>query len=552
MPPIFDMHRLREHLRERVDILSRDFRSWLRPSLRMEGQGTRPNDFPLLLHPFQVADVDGFVQWRNMFYCLSCRKFSMAYDQYVPVMLRRIIEWVFLVVAVFSFLLLFYLHQQVRYSEYHCLDRFHKGWQNKGIFRVDLQTPNALYNLSDSYDKEEFYINLREGKIDFQYLRLYASTRSKEKHNNTVCDASVYALQYYDEYGNMTDIIYENRNKRICLTDSEIDKEENPVEDATEAEVEMKRLLQMIETKAWSSDFAIIEYSSEMGLLALSRESRKLFKIPVTLVTVSPQDECFGIPLNSFLLGKFFGYNEIIVRMVGDFISRHGQHGYVRNALLGEKYRFASPDPLIYLLLHSFLTMGIITVGYVFLGRYIYHYVFMMIASFFTSVEDNVNVSIPILPIVIGFLALYGLEMIGLEFFGSFNTFNLVLITWMADHFDSGVCQSRIGKKYWSRFFFLYVYAFYIYNRRFNGQFQDLALFTCYFFILHSMIYFYHHYELPNFVRQDQIQLFREQNSNVRRLQQYRIILRRRGNFSFPVLIQNQLRNEQIYINPFR
>jgi len=65
----------------------------------MEGQGTRPNDFPLLLHPFELADVDGFVQWRNMFLCLFCRKFSMAYDQYVPGMLRRIIEWVFLVVV---------------------------------------------------------------------------------------------------------------------------------------------------------------------------------------------------------------------------------------------------------------------------------------------------------------------------------------------------------------------------------------------------------------------------------------------------------------------
>jgi hypothetical protein len=99
MPPIFDLHRVREHLRERVHTLSREFRMWFRPLLRREGQGTGPNDFPLLLHPFEVADVDGFIQWRNMFLCMSCRKFSMVYDQYVPVMLRRIIEWLFLIVV---------------------------------------------------------------------------------------------------------------------------------------------------------------------------------------------------------------------------------------------------------------------------------------------------------------------------------------------------------------------------------------------------------------------------------------------------------------------
>ncbi|XP_066602049.1 uncharacterized protein [Prorops nasuta] len=60
-------------------------------------------------------------------------------------------------------------------------------------------------------------------------------------------------------------------------------------------------------------------------------------------------------------------------------------------------------------------------------------------------------------------------------------------------------------------FFYLYHFSFYAYHYRFNGQYSGLALVTSWLFIQHSMLYFFHHYELPAILQQAQLQqlLFR-------------------------------------------
>ncbi len=47
----------------------------------------------------------------------------------------------------------------------------------------------------------------------------------------------------------------------------------------------------------------------------------------------------------------------------------------------------------------------------------------------------------------------------------------------------------------------MYHFGFYAYHYRFSGQFSGLALLASWLFISHSMIYFFHHYELPAVLR---------------------------------------------------
>ena len=70
------------------------------------------------------------------------------------------------------------------------------------------------------------------------------------------------------------------------------------------------------------------------------------------------------------------------------------------------------------------------------------------------------------------------------------------------DQYDSICCHTATSKRHWLRFFFLYHFAFYAYHYRFNGQHSGLALVTSWLFIQHSMIYFFHHYELPAILQQ--------------------------------------------------
>ncbi|KAI6198408.1 hypothetical protein M3Y99_01874600 [Aphelenchoides fujianensis] len=73
----------------------------------------------------------------------------------------------------------------------------------------------------------------------------------------------------------------------------------------------------------------------------------------------------------------------------------------------------------------------------------------------------------------------------------------------MADQFDAICCRSAVSKRHWLRFFFLYHYCFYVYNTRFNGHYNVFALLTSAAFILHAMIYFFHHHEIPLIVHQE-------------------------------------------------
>lgn len=93
------------------------------------------------------------------------------------------------------------------------------------------------------------------------------------------------------------------------------------------------------------------------------------------------------------------------------------------------------------------------------------------------------------------------------EFFNDTTTaFYIILIVWVADQYDTICSHCPITKRHWLKFFYLYHFSFYAYHYRFNGQYSNLALICSWFFIQHSMIYFYHHYELPYVLQQAQLQ----------------------------------------------
>ncbi|CAF3997078.1 unnamed protein product [Rotaria sp. Silwood2] len=60
-------------------------------------------------------------------------------------------------------------------------------------------------------------------------------------------------------------------------------------------------------------------------------------------------------------------------------------------------------------------------------------------------------------------------------------------------------------------FFYIYHFAFYAYHARYNGQYSGLALTTSCCFIVHSMFYFFHHFEL-SVIEGQLVHVFVDQN----------------------------------------
>nr|XP_020030691.1 membralin isoform X3 [Castor canadensis] len=287
--------------------------------------------------------------------------------------------------------------------------------------------------------------------------------------------------------------------------------------------------------KVWPQDEYIVEYSLEYGFLRLSQATRQRLSIPVMVVTLDPtRDQCFGDRFSRLLLDEFLGYDDILMSSVKGLAENEENKGFLRNVVSGEHYRFVSMWMARTSYLAAFVIMVIFTLSVSMLLRYSHHQIFVFIGEsrpatgggagsppgphewpprpvpavdLLQMLEMNMAIAFPAAPLLTVILALVGMEAIMSEFFNDTTTaFYIILIVWLADQYDAICCHTNTSKRHWLRFFYLYHFAFYAYHYRFNGQYSSLALVTSWLFIQHSMIYFFHHYELPAILQQIRIQ----------------------------------------------
>ncbi|KAH9494727.1 hypothetical protein Btru_017732 [Bulinus truncatus] len=266
--------------------------------------------------------------------------------------------------------------------------------------------------------------------------------------------------------------------------------------------------LEMLARVVWPEEKYIVEYSLEYGLLRLLPKTRKKLNITVMLVILDPEKEtCFGDGFSRFLLDEFLGYDDILMSSIKKLAERENNKGYLRNVVTGEHFRFISMWMARTSYLAAAFIMLIFTVSVSTLLRYSHHQIFVFIMDLLQMFDMNIAIAFPAAPLLTVILALVGMEAIMSEFFNDTTTaFYIILIVWIADQYDAICCHTNISKRIWLRFFYLYHFAFYAYHYRFNGQYSSLALFTSWLFIQHSMIYFFHHYELPAILQQVHIQ----------------------------------------------
>lgn len=251
-----------------------------------------------------------------------------------------------------------------------------------------------------------------------------------------------------------------------------------------------------------------VEYSLEYGFLRLSSATRQRLGIPVLTVRLDPlTDTCFGDSLSRFLLSEFLGYEDILMSSIKNLAENETNKGYLRNLATGEHFRFVTMWMTRTSYLAAFFIMLVFTFSISMLLRFSHHQIFMFIYDLLQVFEMNVAVVFPAAPLLTVILALVGMEAIMSEFFNDTSTaFYVILMVWVADQYDAVCCHSPISKRHWLRFFFLYHFGFYAYHYRFNGQYSGLALLASWLFIQHSMLYFFHHYELPLILNQNQVQ----------------------------------------------
>ncbi|XP_042749444.1 membralin isoform X2 [Lagopus leucura] len=420
-------------------------------------------------------------------------KMAVTYARLFPPSFRRVFEFFVLLKALFVLFILAYIHIAFSRSPINCLEHVRDKWPRDGILRVEIQR------------------NSSRAPIFLQFC-------GAEKCPGMVVEAT--AEEEEEEEEEMTVDMFENSSikfeldiePKVFLKPSRMSSSEvlahNESQEFSFSEAA---------TKVWPQEEYIVEYSLEYGFLRLSQSTRQRLSIPVMVVTLDPtRDQCFGDRFSRLLLDEFLGYDDILMSSVKALAENEENKGFLRNVVSGEHYRFVSMWMARTSYLAAFVIMVIFTLSVSMLLRYSHHQIFVFIVDLLQMLEMNMTIAFPAAPLLTVILALVGMEAIMSEFFNDTTTaFYIILIVWLADQYDAICCHTNTSKRHWLRFFYLYHFAFYAYHYRFNGQYSSLALVTSWLFIQHSMIYFFHHYELPAILRQIRIQEMLLQNQQV-------------------------------------
>ncbi|XP_047387319.1 membralin isoform X2 [Sciurus carolinensis] len=408
-------------------------------------------------------------------------KMAVTYSRLFPPAFRRLFEFFVLLKALLVLFVLAYIHIVFSRSPINCLEHVRDKWPREGILRVEVR-----HNSS----RAPVFLQFCEGsRGSFPGLAVEPG-----------------GLELEEEEEELTMEMFRNSSVKFEL---DIEPKVFKPPSGSEALNDSQEFpFPETPTKVWPQDEYIVEYSLEYGFLRLSQATRQRLSIPVMVVTLDPtRDQCFGDRFSRLLLDEFLGYDDILMSSVKGLAENEENKGFLRNVVSGEHYRFVSMWMARTSYLAAFVIMVIFTLSVSMLLRYSHHQIFVFIVDLLQMLEMNMAIAFPAAPLLTVILALVGMEAIMSEFFNDTTTaFYIILIVWLADQYDAICCHTNTSKRHWLRFFYLYHFAFYAYHYRFNGQYSSLALVTSWLFIQHSMIYFFHHYELPAILQQIRIQ----------------------------------------------
>ncbi|XP_012347835.1 membralin-like isoform X2 [Apis florea] len=479
-------------------------------------------------------------------------KAALTYARTFPRPVRRFIEFIVLLKAIAAFFVLAYIHIVFSRAPTNCLEHIRDDWPRDGILRVEiLKNGGEDYSIEKSYAKEE---KLRQEKVDDLTSALGILTRdgfiniepsavdeerdttnalNEENHDSLTLSEKEIVIQSATVSGETQDPNLSITNtttnpslptklwNEMNVDSKEISDKKLPLmntqnstigQDNKSNKEDVIRPLKDSNSEVRAGDGYIVEYSLEYGFLRLSPVARQRLNIPVKIVTLDPvNDKCFGDDFSRLILDELLGYDDLLMASIKTLAEHEDNQGFLRNVVTGEHYRFVNMWMARTTYLAAFFIMLVFTISISMLLRYSHHQIFVFI-DLLQMLEFNLTVTFPAASLLTVLLALVGMEAIMSEFFNDTTTaFYIILIVWIADQYDAICCHTPVTKRHWLRFFYLYHFSFYAYHYRFNGQYSSLALVTSWLFIQHSMLYFFHHYELPVILQQAQLQhlLFR-------------------------------------------
>ncbi|CAD6198408.1 unnamed protein product [Caenorhabditis auriculariae] len=506
----------------------------------------------------------------RLFHAMVIR-IALQYNEHMSITARRVIEFSVLNIALLLLTSLLFVHLTFARSTPTCLTEVPVAAFKDGVIRVEIVRNLKLLNFRDEFVKQ--YISEKSKRSCFFSLRdvfLYgprvipAEIRARGAHGKSLFPIHAKHPKK-SSLPTQTGVLsfFLRSPSFLSQTDDEAAEAEevdvsvasDPIE--VEANLAFREHVQQkfLETEDSFEFVYRVEYAVLYGVLRLPPKFREEHGIKTYLLRIDANDKCFGDALTRRLMRSFIGYEDAIVNSLRALALNASVNpgstsmGYLHDLQTHEHYHFVSNM----MGKVSYLTAAVLMLTFTFaismLLRFSHHQIFVFIVDLLHMFELQEPLFFPVAPIFTVILALVGMEAIMSEVFNDTTTaFYVILIVWLADQYDAICCHCPISKRYWLRFFYMYQFFFYAYQYRFGGQYGGLALITSATFILHSMIYFFHHYEMPLILYQDRVQhvlseIHAPANMGTVEVQTVTVALRSTVDTAAPVVVEMQREN---------
>ncbi|CAI2347071.1 unnamed protein product [Caenorhabditis sp. 36 PRJEB53466] len=455
----------------------------------------------------------------RLFHAMLVR-IALKYSGKVSLKWRKVIEGVLLFTALLLLSSLLFIHFNFTRSPATCLNDMQSDWIKKGVVRIEV-----VKNLEILEEKEQFisqYISEKSHRVchfnPADVFRFGPSVipypRESAEKTETVDEKNRPMTYYSSMLSFLRPHLFFDEHSDIFMDKYVGSYEELEYQDPLEVEAQIAFHTLMKDRKPSNYEYMYrVEYAMLYGLLRLPPDFRDEHGIPTTWIRIDAKSHCFGDHVSRVMMRLFVGYEDAVVAALrSQAINLSLVHpethsmGYLHNLQTHDHFHFVANS----LGKSSYFTAALLMVVFTFaismLLRFSHHQIFVFIIDLLHMFELQQPLNPPVAPLVTVVLALVGMEAIMAEVFNDTSiAFYVILIVWVADQYDAICCHSTTSKKYWLRFFYIYQFFFYSYQYRFAGQYGGLALVTSALFILHSMIYFFHHYEMPLILYQDRV-----------------------------------------------
>lgn len=461
-----------------------------------------------------TANQFGTVRDR-LFHAMLIR-LALRYNERFPLHIRKVIEFMFLFTALIMMSTLLFVHLSFSRSPTTCLHSIKSEWIKDGVVRVEVVKNLKMLERQEEYIS--WYIREMSSRVCQFNLKDVLVHGPKVmpaelRASNNIPRPNVKPVK--EPYKSFFLGFFLSFFYKPSVEHTEESEVYEDILQTDSLELEAKRSFQTHFQNNHAEDEKFeylyrVEYAWLYGVLRLPPQFREKHGIPTTWVRIDADSECFGDSLTRKIIQSFVGYEDTIVASLREQAvnvsngEAASSMGFLHDLRTHEHFHFISHM----LSKASYFTAALLMLTFTFaismLLRFSHQQIFIFIIDLLNMFEQQQPLHFPIAPILTVILALVGMEAIMSEVFNDTTTaFYVILIVWMADQYDAIFCFSQISKRYWLRFFYMYQFFFYAYQYRFGSQYGSLALLASAFFILHSMIYFFHHYEMPLILHQE-------------------------------------------------